>query len=129
MKPPEDTKVYEHLIATLWFDNSGILYSSSKASPRTKQIMIDYATYIKQITNNKKVCILSDISNARPLEKDARDYMETELKNIYLAMAIVSTSSLGKMIGNIFFKINKLSFPTKMFSNEEEALTWLKQFN
>lgn len=128
MDIPKNVKLYEHAIATFWFDEDGILYSVSKKVPRTVEVMQDYIVFVKKMLNNQKACILSDISNANPMDKQTRDYIELELKNVYKAMAIIAYSPLGRMIGNIFFKLNSPSFPTKMFSNEKEAKEWLKQY-
>ena len=127
MEIPEGVKLYEHLIATFWFDEDGILHSVSKPAPRTIEVMTEYVVFVKKMVNGQKVCILTDISNATQMDKRAREYTEMELKNIYRAMAIVSSSSVGRMIGNLFLKLNALSFPTKMFADERDAKAWLKK--
>ncbi|MBA3705312.1 MAG: STAS/SEC14 domain-containing protein [Bacteroidetes bacterium] len=128
MNIPENVKLYEHAIATFWFDEDGILYSVSKKVPRDVEVMKDYVIFVKKMLNNNKACILSDISNAAPMDKNTRDYIETELKNVYKAMALISKSPLGIMIANIYLKLNTPSFPTKMFANVKDGKNWLKQY-
>lgn len=127
MEVPEGIKLYEHLIATFWFDEDGILHSVSKPAPRTLEVMMEYVAFVKKMVNGQRVCVLTDISNATQMNREVREYTETELKNIYRAMAIVSSSHIGRMIGNIFLRLNTLSFPTKMFADEGEAKAWLKK--
>ena len=128
MEIPKDIKLYYHPTTTFWFDKTGILYSVSLPSVRNLEIMTDYVSFVKNITNDKKVCILSDISNASTMDKVARDYMQTELKNLYKAMAVIAKTPLSKMIGNIYFKMNPRSFPSKIFSNENDAKEWLTEY-
>jgi hypothetical protein len=127
MKIPEGIQRYEHLIATFWFDDDGILHSVSKPAPRTTEVMQEYVVFVKKMLNNQKVCILTDITHASPMDKETRQYISAELTNMFKAMAILSDSSIGKMIGNIFLNLNTLPFPTKMFTNEHEAKGWLKK--
>jgi hypothetical protein len=128
MQPEQGATIHECEIATLWFDDDGILHSVSKPGLRTMEVMIRYVNFMKKMLNNQHVCILTDISKAPPMDKVTRAYSEAELKNLYKAMAIVSTSALGRMIGNIFLKLNSLPLPTKMFVNEQEAKEWLKGY-
>ncbi|HET6992984.1 MAG TPA: hypothetical protein VFJ43_16750 [Bacteroidia bacterium] len=43
-------------------------------------------------------------------------------------MAMVSGSALGKLIMNLIFGLQKPSIPMKTFSNEKDAINWLKQY-
>ncbi|MCK5424623.1 MAG: hypothetical protein KAI89_04560 [Emcibacter sp.] len=44
------------------------------------------------------------------------------------AMAVVSPTKVGRVLGNIFMSIHKNPYPTKLFDNEEDALAWLRQY-
>jgi len=44
------------------------------------------------------------------------------------AIAMVSDSALGKMLANLFFTLKKQPYPTKMFTNEQDAKEWLMQY-
>jgi len=125
MKIPENVNLYEHTIGTLWFDANGILHSVSKTAPRSMEIMTEYVAYMKQILNNQRVFILSDISDAVAMDKATRDYMDTELGNLYKAMALVSHKAAGKMIGNVFMTLNTPNLPIRMFLNEKDGEVWL----
>lgn len=45
-----------------------------------------------------------------------------------LADAFVIRTMAQKIIGNFYLKLISLERPTKLFSNEEEAINWLNQF-
>lgn len=42
-----------------------------------------------------------------------------------IALALVSDSSANKFMGNFFINFNKPLNPTKIFTNEQEAINWL----
>ncbi|MEO6304260.1 MAG: hypothetical protein ABIP51_13930 [Bacteroidia bacterium] len=128
MDIPKDVKLYEHLIATLWFDEDSILHSVSKTSPRTMEVMADYADFLKKLTDNKKVLILTDITKASPLDKKTREFIEPHLKESFTAMAILSNAPMSDMIANVFIASNKPNFPTRMFLNEKDGKDWLMSF-
>ncbi len=51
-----------------------------------------------------------------------------ETEDITIAFALVFSSSIGRVLGNFFIQVDKPQYPTKLFTNEEEAVTWLMQF-
>ena len=128
MDIPKDIKLYEHPIATFWFDDFGILHSVSKFGPRTIEIMDDYISFVKTIVNDQQVCILTDISNAGTMDRNTRDYTATQLRSVYKAMAIISNTSLGNMIGKVFLLLDTQPYPAAMFHNEKDAKDWLIQY-
>ena len=72
---------------------------------------------------------MADYSIVKSTSKEARDYFATEPASKYItAMAVLTTSSLGKIIVNFYLNINKPAFPTRIFTNKAEAFTWLNQY-
>lgn len=68
---------------------------------------------------------LSDISLLKSTKREARDYLA---KNAIAAgAAILTNSPISKMVGNLFLKFNKPEFPTKLFTDREKALAWIKE--
>lgn len=128
MKAPGNTKIYEGELATFWFDENGILCAVAKKTNRTLQKQKENYKFIKQITENKKVCLLSETTTANPPDKATREYMEKELPNYFKAMAVLSKSVLGEIIPKLFMTVNKQTIPIKYFTSVEEAKQWLKQY-
>jgi hypothetical protein len=128
MKIPKNTKLYEHPMATFWFDDLGILYSVSKFGPRTIDLMDEYIAYVKALINNRPVCILTDISKAGSMDKKTREYTATQLEHVYKAMAILTDTLAGNMIGKVFLQLDSQPYPMAMFTDEKEAKEWLKQY-
>jgi len=125
MTIPNNTTLYEHPIATFWFDETGILCSVSKSGARSIEIMAEYIEFVKDIIHNRKVCILTDISNASPMNKETREYVAGQLESVYKAMAILTDTPVGTMIGKVFTQLEKQPYPISMFSEEDSARKWL----
>jgi hypothetical protein len=44
------------------------------------------------------------------------------------ALALLTNSSLSKMIAEIFMLVKKPPYPTRMFTSEAEALIWIRSY-
>lgn len=72
---------------------------------------------------------LADYTKVKSTTKDARDFFATEeASSLMESLAVLTDSNLGKVIVNFYLQISKPKFPTKLFTDREEALTWLKKF-
>ena len=81
------------------------------------------------LTDGKKVPVLSLFKPENTADKQARNYMVSEMASLYsLADGMVIHNLPQKIIANFYLKMNKPSKPTRFFSDEEEALKWLKTF-
>jgi hypothetical protein len=116
----------------MWFDDLGILYSIPKPGipPKLTKEQIDIEMKkFKEITGNKKVCIVSEGNpNSPPPTKEEREMIAEVINDIIKAMAIVTTSPVARMIANLFFGLKPPPYPAKMFTNEKEAVEWIKQY-
>jgi hypothetical protein len=128
MEQPINTKIYEGELASFWIDKDNILCALSKNTSRTLKKQKDNFTFIRQIIGDKKVCMLSDSTNANPPDIETRDYMEREMPTLFKAMAILSKSAIGEIFPKAFLVLNSYPMPMKYFSEEKEARDWLKQY-
>jgi hypothetical protein len=72
--------------------------------------------------------MLVDVTYTAESSKEIRDYAAHEFPNFVKAIAMVSGSVFGKMLANLFFTLKAQPYPTKMFTNEQDAKEWLKQY-
>jgi len=72
--------------------------------------------------------MLVDVTHSMESTRETRDYVAEEFPKYVKALAMVSDSALGKMLANLFFTLKKQPYPAKMFNNEQDAKTWLKQY-
>ena len=73
--------------------------------------------------------VLVDMTDVRSMNRDARMYYAgPETAAVECAAALLVGSPLTSVIGNFFLGLNKPLIPTRLFTREEEALTWLGSF-
>ena len=130
MKPPENIEIHDHLTSIWWIGDDGILCSISKKNPPevTREQSIEQLEDLKSVTGGKKMCMLLDITYARPTKREEREWAAEQLANVIKAVAFISNSALGKMVMNLFFNLKPPPYPAKMFTSEQEARDWLKQY-
>jgi len=128
MKPTSTSKVYETEIGSFWFDDDGILNLVTNSRPRTKESIDITFDFIKSVSKNKKNLVLSDATDSPPPNKEVRDYSADQLPKLTKAMAIMSNSIIGTTIANIFLALKHQVIPMKLFTDEEKARIWLRQF-
>jgi hypothetical protein len=80
------------------------------------------------LTRATKHLLLVDAKANVYISKEARAYSAELKPNSPIAMAIIVTSTANRLIGNFYINFNKPKVPTKLFSTEEKALEWLKDY-
>ncbi|MEX0685789.1 MAG: STAS/SEC14 domain-containing protein [Balneolales bacterium] len=129
MKPPVDAEIYDLPTTTVWIDQSGIYCAvSKKEAARTLETAKETLEEFKRIAGDNKVCVLIDATYAQSSSREVREYVAEEFPRMFKAIAIISRSTLGKMVANIFFTIKSQPYPIKIFNDEAKARIWLKQF-
>lgn len=129
MKPPAGVQLTENKTSVYWFDEDGILCSVYKKAPpisleESRQILEEF----KRITQGRKFCMLLDITFSTPGDKESREFAAVEFPKIVTAMAMISASPMGRMLANLFFALKPTPYPAKIFTTEQEAKAWLKQY-
>jgi hypothetical protein len=126
MEVPPNTEAFEHRVATVWFDDDGVLYSVAKAGHVNIAAMEDYFKFVKKLIGNKKIRMITDVTRASPLDSETRNHTAKLLPQIFLAMAIISDSNLGLLKGKTFMELSNQPYPIALFTSESEASAWLK---
>ncbi len=90
--------------------------------------MIEVA-FCAEVGGGEKVAALVNITNARSVNQEARQYYSSEdAKRVYKAVALIVNSPVSKMLGNFFLGLNKPPMPLKLFNSAKEGIAWLKGF-
>jgi hypothetical protein len=129
MKPPVNAQFFETSISTLWLGEQGILFGLSKKAERKLEHYQELSELYKKLSDNgaNKLFVLAESSNASPMSKEIVDYIAADNPKYLHAMAILTTSAFGSSQVNTFLKLSFANFPVMLFSDEAEALTWLKE--
>ena len=86
----------------------------------------------KEFTNNQPVKVLVMQAGLKGIKREARAYLSSdEAVDGIIAAAILSENAFQRHLANFFLAITVIrpKVPTKLFSEEKEALKWLKTFN
>lgn len=129
MQIPDNVKLYETPISTLWLDSDGILCGISKPTERSiEHYKFQFEVFKSLLKSNEKHCLLVDAKNQMPMSSEIREYLIVEMPRYVKAQAIISPKHLETSLNSTFLKISFEGFPIRMFNNETEARTWLKLF-
>lgn len=119
---------YQNDFAEFWFDD-GILFCKYK--PYTililsaaKQVVTDRLKLQGEISF-PVLCDIRAIDNA---EKSARDFMSFEGTTLCSAVAFLAEPDYTKELFNFYVALNKPAIPVRLFTQEQEAINYLKTF-
>jgi len=81
-------------------------------------------------TGGQRRPLLIDIRTAQPLDADARHhYSGQTLVERFSALALlVEASPFGRMLGNVYLRVARPGIPTQLFSDDAQAVEWLKTY-
>ncbi|MGE4288295.1 MAG: hypothetical protein AB7E36_06370 [Salinivirgaceae bacterium] len=78
--------------------------------------------------NGTRLCAnLVDMRDLFFIDSRTREYAAAQYRPHVAGQAILIESRLSSYFANLFLKFSKPKVPTKLFTKEAEALTWLKE--
>ena len=81
-----------------------------------------------ELVNNTPIPLLCDLNNVTKMTIECRNHFAgKEHATSFSKAALLVPSPISKIIGNFFMGLNKPIKPTKLFTDREKALTWLKE--
>ena len=122
-------EVIETRISRKWLDEDGILriIMLPKVAVTLPDVKADMATY-EQATGGKKCPVLVDIRDLKSMDREARAFGSANGPEHLLAAALLISSPVSRVIGNLFLGLNRPSIPIRLFTSEVEAVEWSKNF-
>lgn len=113
-----------------WMGEDGIARSVVKPNA---EISLDDAIANSKAVNDlfvdAKFPLLIDSTKIKSMSREARKYLAVNDRSTHItAFAVLANSFLSMIIVNFFFKFNKTGVPARMFTNEENAIKWLKKY-
>lgn len=126
-----DAKLISPAAELYWLENDQILYVAYHRSANLaemKEQMEISIDFFEQKNIKTPIRILSDVQKVNAMvSKEVRDYCASEeVASICKASAILVGGNFSKILGNMYTKFSKPPFPTKLFTNKEKALEWLR---
>ena len=97
------------------------------------RINLDMAKEIVRVrlsfTGNTKMAAIIRSQGVVSIDKASREYLASaEATRGLLATAIIVQSSFSSFLGNFFLLVNSTNMPVRIFTSEEKAKKWLRQF-
>lgn len=126
----DPTKKQEFDASLLTLRSDGILNIHLKANKILKQSDgEDIVKGLAEIGNGKKFLLLFTAGEDTSVSTEARYYASTPEANKYtIASGFVVKSIAQKLLGNAYVTFNKPITPTRIFTDEAEAVKWLNTF-
>lgn len=123
-------QVYNTTSAKLTFKENGVLiYHPKKDFKVEAEHRKENINIIKKVLNGSKCSLLIDISeNTKSTQGSMHLSGEVDLAELYVAGAMLVGTGLSKLVSNFIMNLNEFPFPVKIFTNQQEAETWLLQF-
>ncbi len=78
-----------------------------------------------ELANGKEYVILFNVNVSGNISFEAREEFAKSKKR--LAVAIVTTSLANKLLGNFFIKFHKPLSSSRIFTDEQSAIEWLRE--
>ena len=112
----------------IWLDEHGICRFEAKSGERLELSDAKEALEaVLRLSDGSLPTILVDLRLMQAISKEAREYFSHEDNTRKIAaLAFLVDSPLSRLLANFYIGLNSPGVPTKMFTEEEEAIQWLK---
>ncbi len=126
-----ENEVIETRVARIWLGKDGIvrLIYILDNTELTRADAEENIVAIAKAGGGRKRLLLADIRKIKSADRESRVFSASAAAvKVITALAIFISSPVGKVLGNIFMRINNPPYPTRLFTSEAEAIEWLKGF-
>jgi hypothetical protein len=129
MKPPKGVEVTETATGHYWLDQDGILWAKQKKIPDFPlEARIRSFSTFREKMGNKRICMIIDVTDGSPISREAQHFNLKEFPKVFKAIAFVSRSAYGRMLGRLYLGMHESPLPIEIFSSEADALQWIRQY-
>jgi len=117
-------------ISRVWMGVDGIVHVSLSSSAEIGLEEMKASTLARnQVIGSGRAPVLVDMRGITSMSKPAREYGAAPEHAAHVtALALLESSPLGKIIGNLFINFSRPAVPTRLFSSELDATRWLQGF-
>ena len=115
----------------IWLGEDGIVRSIHL--PGAEQTLADAVENLRAVEallpQGRRSPILVDSRGLASMTREARAYYAgPELARLAVALAIVGGSPVSRMIGSFFLRLSRPAVPTRLCTDEADALAWLRGY-
>jgi len=85
---------------------------------------------VQQLIGQEPRPLLCDLTHVVKMTQDCRNHFAgKEHAQVFTRCALIINNPISKIIGNFFLGANKPLRPTRLFTNVEDGIQWLKEGN
>jgi hypothetical protein len=112
----------------VWLGDDGILrIDITNPREHTLADAMENAEAARRVGGGVRRPLLSRVVAPGPMTNEARAYYASEdAARGLTALAMVTTSVLGRIVANLLMGLSSTPIPMRLFSNEQAALAWLR---
>ena len=124
------SKVFELGFARIWLDESQIVrLVYFPGTMVTLKEAKEGGAAIIELCDGKKRPIYVDSRGVKNIDREARLFsVSEEAATPWIKAMAVLTSPVTQVLGELFNRINKPPYPIRLFTSEDEALLYLRNF-
>lgn len=90
---------------------------------------IENSASVKKVSEGKVYPMLVNLKEIKTISREARDHFSMQNRTPGVtAIAMLIKSPVSRIIGNFFLGLNRSVVPAKLFTKDDKAIEWLKQF-
>ena len=121
-----ESKIISDALELIKRDDQIYVYKALKNSTIDIEV-VKTMTQVGDEWNGTALCAnLLDIRDVHFIDSKARSYGAEQYRAHVAGQAILIGSKMSSYFANLFLKFSKPKVPTKLFTNEDEAIKWLK---
>lgn len=113
-----------------WLDVDGICYTNVKPNAIIEvEDAKANSQAVKEVSAGNIYPLLVNLKGIHYISKEARDHFSMQNRTAGVkAIGMLIKSPGSRIIGNFFLGLNKPTVPTKLFTDKDKAIQWLKRF-
>lgn len=112
-----------------WLRADGILVYSPRPNLLIDLKAAQQITILGKELTDHPVPVLVHMGNVRRVTREARAlFASTEYTEVAGQSALLVSSTVSRVVSNFFVGLNNPTYPVRVFSDEKNAVAWLKGF-
>lgn len=119
---------YENDYARFWIDGHILYFEYKPDTVITLAVARKVVSDRIRFQNEMIYPVLCDIRGVKNSYKAGRDYLAQSGSILTKAVAILGNPQVSKTMSDFYLKVNKPTITTSFFTNEEQALAFLKTY-
>jgi hypothetical protein len=116
-------------MSKVWRDDGGFVHIAyEKGSTLTLDIAKEDVATVTELGGGRPVPLVVHLAGVKSSKRDARAYYASEASAaVFSAVAVITSSSLERVVANFFIGFNRPPMPMRVFDREAEAFAWLRE--